>query len=278
MNVPPTPGPSATPMLVCVSFTGTEPGQPERLHSRIVPAAGSVSAVSVMPFTAARIGLNRPGAPFGPASAGLIRTPLNWISSIPMPGVVAVTVWLILANARVSVSVFSELPPVPWFAVATPVPEADTSLITPLCENLIACVPENSSLSARAGEPRRASAIANPASPANRSAVPMAPLCAWNCSNSMELFRPGSPDMAIYEPIESRGPRRRYRLRSPVDCEPIGELECMTQSDVAAALERARKAQPAWAAVPIKERAALLRPVLARVLEDQQRTRRTVMR
>ena len=33
--------------------------------------------------------------------------------------------------------------------------------------------------------------------------------------------------MAIYEPLEPRGPRRRYRLRSPVDLEPIGELECM---------------------------------------------------
>ena len=77
--------------------------------------------------------------------------------------------------------------------------------------------------------------------------------------------------MAIYEPIEPRGPRRRYRLRSPVDREPIGELECMTGSDVAAALERARKAQPAWAAVPIAERAALLRRVLARVLEDHER-------
>lgn len=84
--------------------------------------------------------------------------------------------------------------------------------------------------------------------------------------------------MAIYEPIEPRGPRRRYRLRSPVDREPIGELECMTESDVAAALERARKAQPAWAAVPIAERAALLRRVLARVLEDHQRITSTVIR
>src|SRR5262245_52206233 len=84
--------------------------------------------------------------------------------------------------------------------------------------------------------------------------------------------------MAIYEPLESRGPRRRYRLRSPVDREPIGELECMTEGDVALALERARKAQPAWAARPIAERAELLRRVLARVLADPDRITRTVIR
>src|SRR5262249_27194598 len=84
--------------------------------------------------------------------------------------------------------------------------------------------------------------------------------------------------MAIYEAIDPAGLRRRYRLRSPVDREPIGELECMTASDVAAALERARKAQPAWAAVPIAERAALLRRVLARVLEDHERITRMVIR
>src|SRR5688572_32810567 len=76
VNVPPTPGPSATPMLVWVSFTATDPGQPDRLHSRIVPAAGSVLLVSdgtIVPFAAARIGANSPGAPPGPASSGLIR-------------------------------------------------------------------------------------------------------------------------------------------------------------------------------------------------------------
>src|SRR5215468_6899343 len=83
--------------------------------------------------------------------------------------------------------------------------------------------------------------------------------------------------MAIYEPIDVHGPRRRYRLLSPVDRAPIGELECMTGSDVAQAVERARKAQPAWAAVPIAERAALLRRVLARVLEDHERITRTVI-
>ena len=54
--------------------------------------------------------------------------------------------------------------------------------------------------------------------------------------------------MAIYEPIEPRGPRRRYRLRSPVDREPIGELECMTESDVAARARARAQGAAGWAA------------------------------
>jgi succinate-semialdehyde dehydrogenase/glutarate-semialdehyde dehydrogenase len=84
--------------------------------------------------------------------------------------------------------------------------------------------------------------------------------------------------MAIYEPIESADPRRRYRLRSPIDREPIGELECMTPSDVARALERARKAQPAWAATPIAERAAVLRRVIELLLERPERVTEMVIR
>jgi succinate-semialdehyde dehydrogenase/glutarate-semialdehyde dehydrogenase len=83
--------------------------------------------------------------------------------------------------------------------------------------------------------------------------------------------------MAIYEPVEDPGPRRRYRLRSPVSLEPIGELECMTGPDVDLALERARKAQPAWAERPIAERAALLRRALGIVLAEQDRIMAKVM-
>lgn len=61
--------------------------------------------------------------------------------------------------------------------------------------------------------------------------------------------------MAIYQPIESEGPRRRLELRSPVDLEPIGTIDCATREDVAAALERARKAQPAWASLSFRARA-----------------------
>jgi succinate-semialdehyde dehydrogenase/glutarate-semialdehyde dehydrogenase len=84
--------------------------------------------------------------------------------------------------------------------------------------------------------------------------------------------------MAIYEPIEGAGPRRRYQLRSPVTLEPIGELECMTREDVAVAVERARKAQPAWADTPIEARAAVLRRAQALVLEHEDRIMDSVVR
>jgi succinate-semialdehyde dehydrogenase/glutarate-semialdehyde dehydrogenase len=83
--------------------------------------------------------------------------------------------------------------------------------------------------------------------------------------------------MAIYEEIEAAGPRRRYRLRSPTTLEPIGELECMTREDVALALERARKAQPAWGALPIAERAAVLDRARRVVLDEQDRIMRQVI-
>jgi succinate-semialdehyde dehydrogenase/glutarate-semialdehyde dehydrogenase len=84
--------------------------------------------------------------------------------------------------------------------------------------------------------------------------------------------------MAIYEPLEGAGARRRYRLRSPVTLEPIGELDCMDASDVARSLERARKAQPAWAALSFDARAEVLRRCLRLVLERQDRILETVIR
>ena len=83
--------------------------------------------------------------------------------------------------------------------------------------------------------------------------------------------------MASYEAIATDGPRRRYRLRSPVTLEPIGELECMTPSDVAVALERARKAQPAWAALSFDERARVLDRACAIVLDQQERIMQKVI-
>ena len=84
--------------------------------------------------------------------------------------------------------------------------------------------------------------------------------------------------MANYERVESDGSRRRYRLSSPVSLEPLGEFEAMNAEDVAAAVKRARKAQPAWAARPVSERARYLKRVLARVLEAQDRIIETVVR
>ncbi|MBW2269198.1 MAG: aldehyde dehydrogenase family protein [Deltaproteobacteria bacterium] len=64
--------------------------------------------------------------------------------------------------------------------------------------------------------------------------------------------------MAIVEPIESAGPHRRLRLKSPVTLAPIGEIECASAEEVRAAVERARKAQSDWAKRSIDERAEVM--------------------
>jgi succinate-semialdehyde dehydrogenase/glutarate-semialdehyde dehydrogenase len=61
--------------------------------------------------------------------------------------------------------------------------------------------------------------------------------------------------MAIVEPVESSGPRRRLRVRSPVTLEPIGEFDCASDDDVRAAVERARKAQAEWSTLSFDRRA-----------------------
>ncbi|WP_019925639.1 aldehyde dehydrogenase family protein [Nocardia sp. BMG111209] len=58
------------------------------------------------------------------------------------------------------------------------------------------------------------------------------------------------------------GDRRRLVLDSPVDRHRIDEVEVSTADDVAAAVARARAAQPAWAARPVAERAAILRSAI----------------
>jgi len=75
--------------------------------------------------------------------------------------------------------------------------------------------------------------------------------------------------MAIYEPIESNDSRRHLQLRSPVTLEPTGELVCANAEDVAQAIAVARKAQPEWAATPIRERAKIAARALELVLERQ---------
>jgi len=75
--------------------------------------------------------------------------------------------------------------------------------------------------------------------------------------------------MAIYESISSDGPRTRLALRSPVDLEPIGEIECASADDVLAAVERARKAQSAWAELSFRERARYVYRFMDRFFERQ---------
>ena len=84
--------------------------------------------------------------------------------------------------------------------------------------------------------------------------------------------------MSLYEPIESSDSRRHLQLRSPVTLEPIGELVCANEEDVAAAISRARQAQPAWAATSMKERAAIVDRALKILLERQDEVIDTVVR
>ena len=83
--------------------------------------------------------------------------------------------------------------------------------------------------------------------------------------------------MSLYEPIVSSDGRRHLQLRSPVTLEPTGELVCANTGDVAAAIARARAAQPAWAATSMKERAAIARRALRIVLESQDEIIETVV-
>ncbi len=77
--------------------------------------------------------------------------------------------------------------------------------------------------------------------------------------------------MAIYEAVASIGEApRRVRITSPVTLEPIGEFECATDEEVGAAVQRARDAQPAWAALSVEQRARYMDRVLEVVLERQE--------
>jgi acyl-CoA reductase-like NAD-dependent aldehyde dehydrogenase len=75
--------------------------------------------------------------------------------------------------------------------------------------------------------------------------------------------------MAVVEQIESAQGRRRLRLASPATLAPIGEVEIAGRDDVAAAVERARKAQPAWAELAFEERGHYLERAI-RVILDRQ--------
>ncbi len=76
--------------------------------------------------------------------------------------------------------------------------------------------------------------------------------------------------MAIVEPGAPRASgRRTLRLANPATLEPIDEIEVQTPSDVRAAVERARKAQPEWAALKVAERGRILARTIPVLLERQ---------
>jgi len=76
--------------------------------------------------------------------------------------------------------------------------------------------------------------------------------------------------MAIVTPIETPpGSRRRLRLSSPVTGEPLHEISVANVDDVRAALERARKAQPAWDELGVAGRVRHLRRALDHLVAKQ---------
>ncbi len=76
--------------------------------------------------------------------------------------------------------------------------------------------------------------------------------------------------MAVVEQAESSGSeRRRLRLSSPATLVAIGDFEVQNAADVAASVERARKAQPGWAALSFEERGGILERAV-RVILDRQ--------
>src|SRR5262245_36327201 len=77
--------------------------------------------------------------------------------------------------------------------------------------------------------------------------------------------------MAIVTPVETPpGERRRLRLSSPATGEPLHEITVANADDVRAALERARKVQPAWEALGPEGRVRYLRRALALLVAKQE--------
>ncbi len=77
--------------------------------------------------------------------------------------------------------------------------------------------------------------------------------------------------MAIFESKADTGTAdsRVLSLRSPVTTEVIGEIACASKEEVDAAVQRARIAQPSWAALSFRERASYMERMLAVVLDKQ---------
>lgn len=76
--------------------------------------------------------------------------------------------------------------------------------------------------------------------------------------------------MAIVEPVQSSNGQRRLKLKSPSNGDPVGEIAVNTQQEVAAAIERARRAQPVWAALTFDERGKYMRKALKILLRRQE--------
>lgn len=69
--------------------------------------------------------------------------------------------------------------------------------------------------------------------------------------------------------VTTAGPRPRRTSTAPWDGSVVGEVPACTADDVALAVRRARAAQPAWAALPVARRAAVVRSFADLVLDRE---------
>src|SRR5215813_13280766 len=76
--------------------------------------------------------------------------------------------------------------------------------------------------------------------------------------------------MAIVEVVESAPGTRRLKVSNPATREPIGEMPITSPAEVRAAVDRARAAQPGWAARSFRERGRVLDLVLSLVLRRKE--------
>lgn len=85
--------------------------------------------------------------------------------------------------------------------------------------------------------------------------------------------------MAIFErATDTADGHRCLTLKSPVTLEKIGELVCQNQADIDTAVARARKAQPAWAALSVEARVQHMLRLRAVILAEQERIVEVVIR
>ncbi len=83
--------------------------------------------------------------------------------------------------------------------------------------------------------------------------------------------------MAIVEHVEQAGEgRRRLRLSNPATLAPLGEIEVASAADVRAAVERARKAQPEWAALSFEARGRYLQRAVRVMLDRHEQLVETI--
>jgi|SRR5690625_203449 len=77
--------------------------------------------------------------------------------------------------------------------------------------------------------------------------------------------------MAVIEPIEKDAEGRRgYRVTNPASLEVIGEFRVETADDLRVRVQRARKAQAAWAKRSVKERAEIIQNALDLLVERKE--------